>query len=62
MPTAVMIESIENTMSMTMIWAMMAENAALAVCGQIVLVRLLDRGVHLVRRLVDQEARRRRSG
>ena len=55
MPTAVMIESIENTMSMTMIWAMIAANACGALCAEFVLVRLLDRGVHLVRRLVDQE-------
>ena len=55
MPTAVMIESTENTMSMMMICTMMAENAAPAVLLEAAVMRLLDLGMHLVRRLVDEE-------
>ena len=62
MPTAVTIESIENTMSMTMIWTMIAANDRAGLLVEPVLMRLFDGRVHFVGRLVDQEARHRRSG
>ena len=62
MPIAVMIESSENTMSMTMICMITQKNSA--GLRRIVAVRLarFHLGMNFVRRLRDQEQRRRRSG
>ena len=62
MPIAVMIESSENTMSMTMI-CMITQKNALAF-GSVVVLRLarLDLAMNFMGRLRDQEHARRRSG
>ena len=62
MPIAVMIESSENTMSMTMIWTITQKNALAAGWSSGSPSSRLDLGVNFVRRLRDQEQRRRRSG
>ncbi len=54
MPTAVMIESSEKTMSMTMIWAMTASSVDLAAADLVLLVAF-ERLVDLAGALPEQE-------
>ena len=55
MPTAVITESSEKTMSSSRIWTMTPANAAFAFVDAVVLLAPFEAVVHFERRLGDQE-------